>query len=320
MSWMELSVEAEAEAVESVSELLAQYGYNGGIAIDQPVIPGLDGPEYTLDTARAVVVRTYIPLDEHAEDVRSKVEQSLWFLGMMRQIGPLVVRPLDEQDWANAWKRYYTIQRIGERCVIVPSWLTYAPQPQDLVIALDPGMAFGTGLHPTTRLCVGLLEEHVTRSTRVLDLGCGSGVLAIAASLLGAAEVLALDTDHVAVEATRENAAHNGLADKIVVTAGSLGAGANFGHWLGAAAEGTPAASEAVDAGRFDLIVANIIARVHVALAQDYVDALHPGGVLVLSGIIAERETEVLDALAAVALTRIDRRVEGEWVALAYRR
>jgi ribosomal protein L11 methyltransferase len=335
MSWLELSVACEPEAVESVSELLAKHGYNGGVAVEQPIIPGRDGPEYTYDAARPVVVRTYLPLDERAEDARAQVEQGLWFLGMMRQVGPLQVKPLQEEDWANAWKSYYTVQRIGARSVVVPSWHEYQPQPGDIVLRLDPGMAFGTGLHPTTRLCVQFLEQHVRPGASALDLGCGSGILAVAAAQLGASPILALDTDPIAVTATRENAERNGVAELITTAEGSLGAGATFGHWLyppddqgrrtddggRSAADGVPDSSQPIEGPlAFDLIVANIIAKVHVALANDYVDALVPNGLLIVSGIIIEKEPDVVRAFADAGLDPVDRRQEGDWVALVYRR
>jgi ribosomal protein L11 methyltransferase len=319
MSWLELSVECEPEAVEAVSELLAQHGYNRGVAVDQPIIPGADGPEYTYDTERPVVVRTYLALDEHAEEARAQVEQGLWFLGMMRRVGPLQVRHIAEEDWANAWKQYYTVQRIGARSVIVPSWLEYQPQPGDIILRLDPGMAFGTGLHPTTRLCVALLEEYVAPEMATLDLGCGSGILAVAAAHLGARPILALDTDPIAVTATRENAERNGVADLVAVAEGSLGAGASFGHWLYGTVAGDGAPAEPRHE-QFDLIVANIIAKVHAALGADYREALIPGGLLIVSGIIAEREPEVVAAFADAGLTPLERRQEGDWVALVYRR
>jgi ribosomal protein L11 methyltransferase len=328
MTWLELSVDIDPEAVESISELLAQYGYNGGVVVDQPIIPGADGPEYTFDASKPVSVRTYIPADERAEEVRQRVEHALWHFGQIRPVGPLQVRSLEEEDWANAWKQHYTIQRIGQRTVIVPSWLEYQPEPGDIVLRLDPGMAFGTGLHPTTQLCLAFIERYVDQDMEVLDLGCGSGILTIAAARLGA-KVLALDTDPIAVEATRENVARNELADRVTVAEGSLGAGAEMGHWIYGRTKDEDGMmndeSETLHPSSFilhpfDLVVANIIARVLAALAHDMAGALKPGGVLIASGIIAEREQEVAEAFAAAGLAPLERRQEGDWVALVYRR
>jgi ribosomal protein L11 methyltransferase len=327
MTWLELSVEVDSEAVESVSELLAQFGYNGGVVVDQPIIPGADGPEYTFDSSRAVTVRTYLPLDDRAEAARQQIEQALWHFGQMRAVSPLSVRSLEEEDWANAWKQYYTIQRVGERTVIVPSWLEYEPRDSDLILRLDPGMAFGTGLHPTTQLCLGFLEHYVKPDFHMLDLGCGSGILAIAGARLGAA-VLALDTDPIAVAATRENVARNEVAAQVVVAQGSLGGGAELGHWLYGTMKGEeermndqsdvlPLSS--FTAHPFDVIVANIIASVLAALAEDLAAALKPAGVLIASGIIAEREEEVAAAFTLSGLKPIERQQEGDWVALVYK-
>jgi ribosomal protein L11 methyltransferase len=362
MTWLELSVEVDPEAVESVGELLAQHGYNNGVVIDQPIIPGADGPEYAYDTSRPVTLRTYLPLDEHAEETRAHLERALWHFGQIRPVGALRVQQLEEQDWADAWKQHYTIQRIGERAIVVPSWLEYDPHPGDVVLRLDPGMAFGTGLHPTTQLCVALLERYVRLGCQVLDLGCGSGILAITAAKLGAGAVLALDTDPIAVTATCENVERNGVSELVRVAEGSLGGGAALGHWLGwdtttdpspprlpswsrGRADDRPFASAAPELvegqGRrptsdegvatayattqrvpdtqhvsFDLIVANIIARVLAALAADMAGALTPGGTLIASGIIAEREAEVAEAFVAAGLAPVERRQEGDWVAL----
>jgi ribosomal protein L11 methyltransferase len=326
MSWLELSVEIEQEAVESVTELFAQVGYNRGVAIDQPFIGSPDGPEYIIDPSRPVVVRTYVPLDEYAEDARAKLEQGLWALGMMRPVGELHVKQLEEEDWANAWKAHYPIRRIGKRFVIVPSWLEYTPQPDDLVLHLDPGMAFGTGLHPTTQLCLQLLERYVEPNARTLDLGCGSGILAIAAVKAGAQPVLAIDNDPIAVQATEENAQRNAVESIITTVEGSLGPGAQLGHWLGSdwatkqrqAATRTDGPVAFEPDGEFDLIVANILANVHVLLAPHLYRALKPGGVLVTSGIIADREVDVVAAFTAAGLQGVERLQEGDWVALVH--
>ena len=326
MIWFELSVDVDPEAVESIGELMAQYGYNGGVVVDQPIIPAADGPEYTFDSSKPVTVRTYIPADERAEEVRQRVEQALWHFGQIRPVGPLRVRALEEEDWANAWKQHYTIQRIGERTVIVPSWLEYDPQANDVVLRLDPGMAFGTGLHPTTQLCLALIERYVEPGIDMIDLGCGSGILAIAAARLGA-RVLALDTDPIAVQATRENAARNDVSDRVTAAEGSLGAGAQMGHWLypttddqRPTTDDNPSSQRSAVDGQLsvNLIVANIIARVLAALAQDMAGALRTGGTLIASGIIADREREVVEAFAAAGLAPVERRQEGDWVALVY--
>jgi ribosomal protein L11 methyltransferase len=274
-----------------------------------------------------VTLRTYLPLDERAMETRELVERALWHFGQIRSVGPLRVQQLEEQDWADAWKQHYTIQRIGERVVVVPSWLEYEPLPGDLILRLDPGMAFGTGLHPTTQLCIALLERYLQPSCRALDLGCGSGILAIAAAKMGARAVLALDTDPIAVTATRENVERNGVVELVRVAEGSLGGGAALGHWLGwdqVAGRTSPAAENMesthdLQPATYDLIVANIIARVLAALAADMAGALAPGGMLVASGIIAEREAEVVEAFAAAGLTPVERRQEGDWLALVYR-
>ncbi len=321
MNWLELSVEVDDEAVEAVSEVLARYGYNGGVVVEPAWTPGDEGPEFRYDTTRPSVLRTYVPLDEQAEDTRQRVEQALWHLGQMRPIGPLQTRTLAEEDWANAWKQHYAVLRIGERIVIVPSWLEHHPAPDDVVLHLDPGMAFGTGLHPTTQLCLRLLERHAHPGQQALDLGTGSGILAIAAARLGVDAVLALDNDPVAVAVAAENIARNGVSERVTVAEGSLGAGARMGHWL-SGDFGPPEASApgmaATDPGPFDLIVANLIARVLVILAADLAAALAPGGTLISSGILDAREAEVEAAFAATGLRLVERHAEGEWVALVH--
>jgi ribosomal protein L11 methyltransferase len=324
VSWLELSVEVDPEAVESVSEIFSQVGYQGGVVINQPIIPGLDGPEYTYDSSRQVTLRTYVPLDENAEEARARLEQALWHFSLLRPVGRLQVKQLEEDDWASAWKQYYTIQRIGKRSVIVPSWLEYEAQPDDIVLKLDPGMAFGTGLHPTTQLCVSALEDYIKPGQRVLDLGCGSGILAIAAAKLGAEVVLALDNDPIAVEATIENVKYNEVDDRVQVAEGSLGGGNSFGHWLFPPEyEGhrtVSANAQDIDSTdvKCDVLVANIIAKVLAALANDLRDAMVPSGTLICSGIIIDREQEVVEAFVEAGLIPLERHQEGDWVALVY--
>jgi ribosomal protein L11 methyltransferase len=327
MTWLELSVQVDNEAVESVSEILARFGYNGGVVVEPAWTPGDEGPEFSYDLSRPALLRTYLPVDERTEDTRQRIEQALWHLGQMRPIGSLQVRTLEEEDWANAWKQHYHVMRVGERTVIVPSWLEHQPRPGDIILSLDPGMAFGTGLHPTTQLCLRLLERVVSPGQRILDLGTGSGILAIAAAKLGGGPVLALDNDPVAAQVAAENVARNGVAHQVRVAEGSLGAGNTMGHWLsgdfGDAAQDTGANRDpgpAAQDGQFDLIAANLIARVLVILAADMTAALAPGALLISSGIINSREHEVVAAFEAAGLRQLERHVEGEWVALVHTR
>nr|WP_139088655.1 50S ribosomal protein L11 methyltransferase [Oscillochloris trichoides] len=322
MTWLELSVQVDNEAVESVSELLARYGYNGGVVAEPAWIPGDEGPEFSYDPNRPVTLRTYIPLDAQAEDVRQRLEQALWHFNQIRPLGPLQTRQLEEEDWANAWKQHYSIMRVGQRTVIVPSWLEYSPAPDDVVIALDPGMAFGTGLHPTTQLCLRLLETYAQPGLRTLDLGTGSGILAIAAAKLGAGPVLAIDNDPVAAQVAAENVRINQIEHVVTAGEGSLGAGQHMGHWLsGDFGEDHPAdASTPPTTPQFNLIAANLIAKVLVILANDLAAALMPGGILVSSGIIDTKEADVVAAFEAAGLRQLERHVEGEWVALVHTR
>jgi len=299
MDWLEFAVQVDPEAVEAVSELFAGVGYNQGVVIEEAVVPHPD-EDYHVDPAAPVSVRTYLPVGADAEAARQRVAAALWHLGQLRPVGPLVVRPMREEDWADAWKSHYQTQRIGRRLTIKPSWLEYTPAPDELIIELDPGMAFGTGLHPTTRLCLRALEDFVTPAmTQILDLGTGSAILAIGAARLGGPDlrVWALDVDPVAVAVAAENVARNGLADQIAVDAGSL--------------------DPAVPPPRqYDLIVANILARVIIDLAPALAAVLVPGGVVITSGILAERGDEVSVALTAAGLRVTERRADGDWLAI----
>ena len=317
-TWLELSVQVDSESVETVSEILARDGYNGGVVVEPGWIAGDEGPEFRYAIERPVTLRTYLPLNEQTEQIRQRIETSLWHVGHIRPLGPLQARTLNEEDWANAWKQFYPVMRIGERTVIVPSWLNYDARPDDVVLLLDPGMAFGTGLHPTTQLCLQLLERYVTAHQRILDLGTGSGILAIAAARLGAAQVIALDNDPIAVRVAQENVERNGVTATVVAAEGSLGAGQAMGHWL--SGDFTPAPPSLLPAPdqQFPLIVANLIAKVLVILAEDLAATLEPGGFLISSGIIDSREHEVREAFERVGLIQVERHVSGEWLALVH--
>jgi len=304
-AWLELAVEVDVEAVEAVSEILGRVA-PGGTSVEPAFELVDEGLGARIDPTRPAIVRGYVPARDAASAHRAarEAEAALGHLQAfgLRPIGELRTRLVDEADWADAWKAYFPVMRVGERLVIRPTWRRHGPLPGDVVLALDPGMAFGTGLHPSTRLCLAALEAAGERgelgTARVLDLGCGSGILSIVAARLGASEVLGLDIDPIAIEATLANAKRNRLVRRIRARAGSL-------------PTGEPP---------FDVVVANLIASVLVALAGPLADELRPGGLLVASGIFEDREGEVADSFEAVGLSVIERSVEGEWVALAARR
>jgi ribosomal protein L11 methyltransferase len=300
--WLELSVSADIAAVEAISAIFQEHG-EGGVAIDQPVFSDLEGEHYGLDTSRPAIVRTYLPLDDETAARRERIERALWHVRAfnLAPIGPLEEKQLAERDWQDAWREHYHPLRIGARMVVKPTWRDYAARPDDVVVELDPGMAFGTGSHQTTALCLVLLEETVKPGSLVLDQGTGSGILAIAAAKLGARAVDAVDISAVAVRTARENVAHNGLAGRVLVEQ---------------VRDDEPPGGAARGETRYDLIVANIIARLIVAMAPGLAVALAGDGVLIASGIIREREDEVAGALQAAGLTVLDRRRQDEWVAL----
>ncbi len=316
MDWLEISVETDNEAAEAVAELLKRYA-SGGVAIETP----LDCFEYDLDSApppSQVIVKAYVPQDGAAGEMRKRIEEGLWHLGQVYPIAEPVTRTMAEEDWTEAWKRQYHRLRVGRRIVIVPAWETYTPAPGEAIIRLEPGMAFGTGLHPTTRLCLEALEKHLAPGDTVLDVGTGSGILAIAAAKLDAGPVLALDADPQAVDVARENVAMNEVACSVAVRHGSLAGGAAGEHlpWH-FMVNGT---LHVLDTGQFDLVLVNILAPVIVGMAAALTERLAPGGRLIAAGIIDSQEADVVETLQRERLHVVERLQEKDWVALVARR
>jgi ribosomal protein L11 methyltransferase len=312
MDWLEISVETDNEAAEAVSELLNRYA-RGGVAVETQV----DCFEHELLAApppSRVVVKAYLPMDGAAGELRRQMEEGLWHLGRLYPIAEPVVRTVREEDWTEAWKRQYHRLRVGQRTVIVPAWEEYTPLPSEAVIRLEPGMAFGTGLHPTTRLCLQALESHLAPGTTVLDVGTGSGILAIAAAKLGASSVLALDADPAAVDVARENVAMNGVSDRVVVRHGSLPGGAPLEHmpWHFVATSSL----EWLDTGQFHMALVNILAPVIIDMASSLANRLAPGGWVIAAGLIDSQEQDVVDALQVARLHVVERLQEKDWVCL----
>lgn len=301
MKWIEIRLSVDGEAAEAVAEVLQRYGHQG-ISIEQEGIMPESWDEDNVPPAERLTVRAYIPNDERASQAREQLETALGHMNMMYPMPLPEYTVIDEEDWAEAWKEHYHPLRLGKRIVIRPEWRSMDLEPDDIEIALDPGMAFGTGTHPTTQLCLMSLEDLIKPGMKVLDLGCGSGILAIAAAKLGARSVLGLDTDPIAVDVTVENAKKNGVADKIVAQTGSL--------------ESVRASSR-----RFDLIVVNILARIIIPMCEEGLgQVVRPGGLAIFSGIIEDQAANVEVALRATGLEPCGRRQQGDWVAIEARR
>ncbi|MEO8956342.1 MAG: 50S ribosomal protein L11 methyltransferase [Ktedonobacteraceae bacterium] len=304
MKWLELTVRTHPEAVESVSELLSRYT-PGGVAIEEPIELVDEGQEYRVVTGQPVLVHAYLPVDGTEEEARQRVAEGLWHFASLGQhfVGELQTQVVNEEDWANAWKDYFHVTHIGPRLVIRPSWREYAPKDEEVVLELDPGMAFGTGLHPTTRLCLEQVEQRTQPGMRIVDVGTGSGILALAAAKLGADSVYCIDNSSVAVESATANVALNGLSDKITVALGILDE-----------AEATRLS------GQFDIVLVNILAHIIGGMAPQLAQIVAPGGLVIASGIIEARCPDAEQPLLAAGLTLIDQAAIDDWLVLIFRR
>ncbi|MEZ4641499.1 MAG: 50S ribosomal protein L11 methyltransferase [Chloroflexota bacterium] len=300
MYWLEVSVITDGEAAEAVAEVLRPFAYQEGVVLEQL------GDMENLDPNALepnVTVKIYLPEDRDTPALRQRLEEILYHMGRLYPIPPPTFRKLQEEDWANAWKAHYHPFRIGRRIWIQPSWLNADEQelanadlqPDDVVLTLDPGMAFGTGTHPTTQMCLQALEDIVQPGMSVLDVGTGSGILAIAAGKLGAEKLWGMDTDDVAVKTAVSNAQQNNIH--------------HFHAWQGTLAT--------VNERDWDVVVVNILAPVIIALLQE--DALMSyvagNGRLILSGIIEEQAEGVETAVIAAGGQILQKLTVRDWVA-----
>lgn len=294
MDWIEVAViGVDGEAAEALSEVMTRFGQGGA------VIENIIGTkESTRLVEHPLTVKTYLADEPESPIKLQKLREALWHLNIIYPMPEPQIRRLAQTDWAEAWKQHYTRTKPGERLVIVPAWEEVSLDSSELLIRIDPGMAFGTGTHPSTQLCLILMERYFLAGNRFFDVGTGSGILSIAAARLQAGEIVACDTDPIAVQATRENATLNNIQNLITVKVGSIN----------------------TFSGQFDLIAINILAEIIVNLLPDAVSRLAPEGHILLAGIIAEREALVQAKLKELELTVSQRLIRKDWVGLAVRK
>ena len=305
-NWLQISLVVDGELAESVAELLARFLPDGVVIESTAVSANLDDSEgHAVGPLR---VYGYLPVDGALEDTRRRLEESLWYLGRIRPLPEPQFQLIQQANWAEAWKEHYHPIAVGKRLMIVPAWLE-TPSPERIPIRIDPGMAFGTGTHPTTQLCLELIEAFIEETPNLptgweaIDIGCGTAILSIAALRLGAGRVLGVDIDADAVRAARENAVTNGVQDRLELGLGSLDEVMQGNYSL----------------RRAPLVLANILAPVLIRLLdQGLAKLLTSVGQLVLSGILAEQSQDVEAAAQRNGLRLVNRKQSGDWVALSF--
>ena len=299
-NWLEVSLTVDGEMAEAVAEVLARFVPDGVVIESTAISPDPEGEGHPVGPLR---VCGYLPADTDLEDTRRRLEEALWYLGCIRPLPAPQFKSIEEVNWVDAWKQHYHPIPIGQKLIIVPAWLEIPPGDR-IPIRIDPGMAFGTGTHPTTQLCLEIIEDVARRVGNlpdVIDIGCGSGILSIAALKLGAERALGVDIDPQALVTARENAALNGITAHLEIGAGSV-------------AE--------IRAGVFGLrqaplVLANILTAVLIRLLNAGLgDLITPGGYLVLSGILEEQAADVETVARDHGLHIVNRRQLGDWVAL----
>ena len=309
MNWTEVTIITTPEACEAICGLLNETGV-GGVSIEDPTLlleenrvthdwDVLDDEVTNRYRENKAVIKAYYPPDTNMEDKLLLIREGITRAQEYLDFGNLQIsyRSVDEQDWENSWKKYYKPIEIGKRILIKPQWESVQTN-RDVIIELDPGMAFGTGTHETTRMCLRLLERFCDQGKDMLDIGTGSGILSIGGVKLGVKSCLAIDIDPTAVKIAKENAALNGVEDQIEIRCGNL----------------------AFDVtGTYDIVVANIIANAIIELSKTAARYVRSGGIFIASGIIKEREEEVVQALISGGFTIEEILTEGDWIAVVCR-
>lgn len=307
MKWIEVQIKTTTELEEIVCSIMYDLGVSG-LAIEDPndilafqqseenwdfIDPELINQDY-----EGVIIKAYFPESDDITDkielVRESIERNpLNETG--KSLGQVTVSEVNDADWAENWKRYYKPIRIGDKIVIKPSWEAFEPKEGDIVVELDPGMAFGTGTHETTILCIEALEKYVKKDAIVYDVGCGSGILSIVAAKLGAKKVIGIDIDDLSVKTSKENVKINGVEEIVEIVKGNL-----------------------LDnvSGKADIIVSNIIAEIIVNMIPDLKDCLIHNGIFIASGIITEKLQLVKKALIDNGFNIVEEKVMNDWAVI----
>jgi ribosomal protein L11 methyltransferase len=311
MKWTEISIHTTHEAVEAISNILHEAGA-GGVVIEDPFELTKErdtsyGEIYQLNPddypEEGVIIKAYLPVNSFLGETIEEIKQAINNL-MLYDIdlgkNSITISEVNEEEWATAWKKYYNPVKISEKFTIVPTWETYEPVSSDeLIIELDPGMAFGTGTHPTTVMCIQALEKTVKKDDTVIDVGAGSGILSIAAAMLGAKEVRALDLDPIAVDSAKLNVKLNKVQHIVTVSQNNL--------------------LDRIE-GPADVIVANILAEIILRFVDDAYRLLNHGGRFITSGIIQTKKQEVKEGLIRAGFTIEETLTMEDWVAFIARK
>ncbi len=292
--WFEITASVPPDMVEAVAEVMRTVA-PGGVTIDEPI--DILGPEmgFRVRKGEPVGVRIYLPSSELGAILTQELRQAMEAFPDVE----LIAKPLYQQDWEVSWREFFGVVDNGGRVIIVPSWIDHTPKEGQLAIRLDPGQAFGTGHHETTKMCIAALEDNVRPGATVLDVGTGSGILAIAATLLGAGSVQGIDIDRVAAGVARANCDENHVSDRVTIEAGVL----------------------AMDHGKaYDIVIANISTAANMGLAPIFGHVVQPGGALILSGILAVDAERVTAVILPEGFTATKLRSDGDWCLLEYAR
>jgi ribosomal protein L11 methyltransferase len=298
--WLEVSLTVNGEVAEAVADLLARY-VEGGVVVESEVKYNDAEDEGT--PVGPVKVYGYLPVNEQIEENRRQLEESLWHLGQIQDLPELSYKPIEDQDWMSSWKEHYHPIPIGKKMMILPAWIEM-PDPSRIAVKIDPSMAFGTGTHPTTQLCMEFVEQETRPGMNVIDVGCGSGILSIAAVKMGAKHALAVDIDPLSVKATLENGERNDVLASIETGQGSV---------------------VEVRSGQFSikaapLVLANILAPVIIRLFDaGLADLVETGGTLVLSGILDHQAEDVIAKAKEKGYSLVEKKQMLDWVAMSFR-